>query len=71
MRADFKAVARGGHGQVGGLLALCRDVPFAYAGALHDPVVGRIDPRRQIGIGQDGFRQVGTAAHDARAYHDG
>jgi len=37
----------------------------ANAGALHDPLVGSVNPLRQFGIGQDPLRQVSAAAeHD-------
>ena len=51
--------------QMRGELALGGDVALPDAGALHDPLVRGVDPRRQFGIGQDPLRQIGTAAeHD-------
>ena len=36
-------LAAGGRGEVGGVLALGGDVALPDAGALHDPLVGRVD----------------------------
>ena len=44
--------------QVRGELALGGDVALADAGALHDPLVRRIDSGRQFGIGQNPLRQI-------------
>jgi hypothetical protein len=60
--------ARGIDRQMRGELALGGDVALPDAGALHDPLVGRVDPRRQFGIGQDLLRQIGAAAEHDRTY---
>ena len=54
--------------QMRGELALGGDVALPDAGALHDPLVGGVDPRRQFGIGQDLLRQIGAAAEHDRTY---
>ena len=55
--------------QVGGGLALGRDVALADAGALHDPFVGGVDHPRQLGIGEDAARQIAAAAEHDRTQH--
>ena len=40
------------------------DVPLADAGALHDPLVGRLDHLLEIGVGQQARRHVGRQALD-------
>ena len=51
--------------QVRGEFALGRDVPLANTGALHDPLVGGVDPRRQLRVGHHLLRQIrATAEHD-------
>ena len=54
--------------QMRGELALGGDVALPDAGALHDPLVGGVDLRRQFGIGQDLLRQIGAAAEHDRTY---
>ena len=39
-------------------IVIGRDVPLADAGALHDPVIGRVDSLSQFGIGQNPLRQI-------------
>ena len=51
-----------------GELALGGDVALPDAGALDDPFVRGVDPRRQFGIGQDLLRQIGAAAEHDRTY---
>ena len=41
---------RGLHAEIGGELAVRRDVALADAGALHDPLVGRIDHPRESAL---------------------
>ena len=60
--------ARGVDRQMRGELALGGDMALPDAGALHDPLVGGVDPRRQFGIGQDLLRQIGAAAEHDRTY---
>ena len=60
--------ARGMDRQMRGELAFGGDVALPDAGALHDPLVGGIHPRRQFGIGQDLPRQIGAAAEHDRTY---
>ena len=52
--------------QMRGELAVGGDMALLDAGALHDPLVGGVDPRRQFGIGQDLLRQIGAAAEHNR-----
>src|SRR5262249_49787370 len=53
--------------QIGRHLSVRGDAPFANARALHDPLVGGVESFRQIAIGHDAARQIGTAACDDRA----
>ena len=55
MPASLKAARAAPKRQVGGLLALARDVALADAGALADPFVGGVDALGQIVIGDDGL----------------
>src|SRR6516165_9876420 len=59
-----KRRARGGKRHVRSGFSLCRDAPLANAGALHDPLVGRVHHPRQLGIAEDSARQItATAEH--------
>jgi hypothetical protein len=49
-------------------IALGGDMALPDTGALHDPLVRGIYPRRQFGIGQNPLRQVGAATEHDRAY---
>ena len=53
--------------QVAGRHAGIDDVPLANAGALQDPLVGRLDQLLEIGIGQQARRHVGGQALDLDA----
>ncbi|MEY9148221.1 hypothetical protein ABIF00_006205 [Bradyrhizobium elkanii] len=44
--------------QMRGEFVVGRDVALADAGALHDPVIRRVDPAGQFGIGQNPLRQI-------------
>ena len=61
--------ARRRNAEVGGHLAVRRDVARADAGALHDPFVGGVDHPRQIVIAEAALRQVAAAAEDDRTCH--
>src|SRR6266851_10172906 len=54
--------------QMRGELALGGNVALPDTGALHDPLVGSVYPRRQFGIGQNLLWQIGTAAEYNRTY---
>lgn len=49
-------------GQHRGRLVIGRDMALADAGALHDPLIGRVDALCQLGVGDDALRQIGAAA---------
>ena len=51
--ALVQRLARRRRREVGGDLALRRDVALADAGALDDPLVGGVDHRGEVGVGQD------------------
>ena len=59
----------GGPGEIGGQLALGRDVALADAGALDDPGIAGVDRAGELVVGDDPGRQIGAAANDARAEH--
>ena len=71
LRIDAGMVERGTRGidrQMRGKLAVGGDMALPDAGALHDPLVGSIQPARQFGIGQDLPRQIGAAAEHDRTF---
>ena len=45
--------------EVGGRHAGIDDVPLADAGALQNPLVGRVDQLLEVGVGQHARRHVG------------
>ena len=51
-----------------GELVVGGDMALLDAGALDDPVVGRLNSRRQFGIGQHFLRQIRAAAEHDRTY---
>ena len=59
--------ARRVHRHVRGPFAGRGDVALVDAGALHDPVVRRVDLARQIAVGEDLRRQIAAAAEDDRS----
>ena len=62
-------LARGRDGEIGGQLALGREMALADAGALADPFVRGVDRPRQLVIAHHPRRQIGAdAAHD-RSQH--
>ena len=65
-RRPSSARSGGARRQVGGQLAVGRDVPLADAGAGDDPLVGGVQLMREFGVGQHPLRQVGAAADDLR-----
>ena len=52
--------------EVGGELAIGGDVALADAGPLQDPLVGRLDHPRQVGVGEDLLGQVAARPEDHR-----
>ena len=56
--------ARRLHAEVGGELAGGRDVALADAGALHDPLVRRVDRPGEVGVGDGALGQIAAAAED-------
>ena len=71
LRVDPGIGQRGASGmncQMRGELAFGGDVALPDTGSLHDPFVGRVDPRSQFGIGQDLARQIGAAAEHHRTH---
>ena len=61
--------ARGMQAQVRGQFAGRGDAALVDAGALHDPLVGRVDGLRQLGIGENAARQIAAAAKDNGTDH--
>ena len=56
-------------GEVGGGHARIDDVALANAGALQDPLVGRLDEALEVAVGQHPRRHVGRERRDAGTTH--
>ena len=65
----LERLLRGAHREVGCHLALFGDVPLADAGALHDPLVRRVDQLFEVGVGQDVLRRVRADTDDLGPLH--
>src|ERR1700722_15827594 len=64
-----KRGARCVHSHVRCEFASCGNAALVDAGALHDPVVGRVDLERQLAIGENLGRQIAAAAEHDRTLH--
>src|SRR5262249_18472511 len=72
----LQRLASGVIGKVGGQLAIRRDAPLADPGALADPSIRCIEPRRELIVGNNSLGQISAATDDLgaecheRAYRD-